>query len=133
MPIDATRGPAARALLQKLDAEDADKARLAQDGDADATLNAAAAPNDIEALLDQVDADVRAFLITDDVHYRSLALLRAAAAGVPDRRSFRTTPANALWAHGRRPPVPAPAVIPTPTGRRRPRCFRTARRPKTYR
>lgn len=75
---DATRGPAARALLQKLDADDTDQARLAQDGDADATLNATAAPDDVEALLDQVDADVRAYLISGDARYRSLALQRAA-------------------------------------------------------
>jgi len=80
---DATRGPAARALLLKLDADDADPARLAQDADADATLNATAAPNDVEALLEQVDADVRAYLVTQDVRYRSLALLRAAQAVFP--------------------------------------------------
>lgn len=75
---DPLRGAAARALLQKLDAEDTDAARLAQDGDADATLNVAAAPNDAEALLEQVGADVGAYLLTKDAHYRSLALLRAA-------------------------------------------------------
>ncbi|HEV8021042.1 MAG TPA: hypothetical protein VGP41_07240 [Candidatus Lustribacter sp.] len=80
---DAARGPAARALLQKLDAEDADQTRLAQDGDADATLNATGAPDDVEALLDQVDADVRAYLITGDARYRSLALQRAAQAVFP--------------------------------------------------
>jgi hypothetical protein len=80
---DASRGAAARALLQKLDAEDADPVRLAQDGDADATLNAAAAPNDVEALLEQAGADVGAYLLTKDVHYRSLALLRAAQPAFP--------------------------------------------------
>lgn len=80
---DPVRGAAARALLQKLDAEDADPVRLAQDGDADATLNVAASPNDVEALLEQVDADLRAYLITRDIRYRSLALLRAAQPNFP--------------------------------------------------
>jgi SAM-dependent methyltransferase len=80
---DPTRGPAAKALLLKLELDDANPAHLAQDGDADATLNAAAAPNDVEALLEQVDADLRAYLITTDTHYRSLALLRAAQPGFP--------------------------------------------------
>jgi hypothetical protein len=80
---DPVRGERARALLIKLDADDADPVRLAQDADADATLNAAAAPNDVEALLDQVDADVRAYSITKDDHYRSLALLRAAQPSFP--------------------------------------------------
>jgi hypothetical protein len=57
--------------------------RLAQDGDADATLNATASPNDVEALLEQVDADCRAFLISRDARYRSLALLRAAQPNFP--------------------------------------------------
>jgi hypothetical protein len=80
---DPVRGAEARALLAKLDADDADPARLAYDADADATLNATAAPNDVEALLDQVDADLRAYLITKDVNYRSLALLRAAQPAFP--------------------------------------------------
>ena len=80
---DPVRGDAARALLVKLDADDADPNRMAHDADADATLNAAAAPNDVEALLDQVDADLRAYLITKDDRYRSLALLRAAQPAFP--------------------------------------------------
>jgi hypothetical protein len=80
---DPVRGTAARALLVKLDADDADPARLARDADADATQNVAAAPNDVEALLEQVDADIRAYLITKDAGYRSLALLRAAQPGFP--------------------------------------------------
>jgi hypothetical protein len=80
---DPVRGPAAKALLLKLELEDVDPARLAQDGDADATANAAAAPDDVEALLEQVDADLRAYLITKDPHYRSLALLRAAQPSFP--------------------------------------------------
>jgi hypothetical protein len=80
---DPARGDAARALLAKLDADDADPARLAHDADADATLNVNAAPNDVEALLDQVDADLRAYLITKDERYRSLALGRAALPAFP--------------------------------------------------
>ncbi len=80
---DPVRGDAARALLLKLDADDADPVRMAHDADADATLNAVASPNDVEALLDQVDADLRAYLITKDDHYRSLALLRAAQPAFP--------------------------------------------------
>ncbi len=71
------------ALLTKLDADDADPRRLAHDADADATLNAEAAPHDVEALLDQVDADLRAYLITKDDRYRSLALVRAAQPSFP--------------------------------------------------
>jgi len=80
---DPLRGAAARALLTKLDADDADPLRMARDADADATLNAAGAPNDVEALVDQVDADLRAYLMTKDVRYRSLALLRAAQPAFP--------------------------------------------------
>jgi len=75
---DPVRGAAARALLAKLDAEDADTAKLAFAADADATANLAAFPNDAEALLDQVRADVRAFALTHDPQFRSAALARAA-------------------------------------------------------
>lgn len=75
---DPSRGAAAKALLAKLDVEDANLATLAHDADADATANAAAYPNDVEALIDQVDADLRAYDLTKDVHYRSIALARAA-------------------------------------------------------
>jgi SAM-dependent methyltransferase len=80
---EAAGAYADKALLLKLELDDADPARLAQDGDADATLNVTAAPNDVEALLEQVDADLRAYLITKDPHYRSLALLRAAQPSFP--------------------------------------------------
>ena len=80
---DPVRGEQARALLVKLDADDADPVRMASDADADATLNAVAAPSDVEALIEQVEADLRAYLLTKDVHYRSLALLRAAQPSFP--------------------------------------------------
>ena len=75
---DPARGPAARGLLAKLDAEERDVHRLAADADADATANAATHPGDVEALLEQVDADVRAYAVSNDARYRSLALLRGA-------------------------------------------------------
>jgi hypothetical protein len=75
---DPARGPAARALLAKLDAEDRSTTTLAFDADADATANVALYRNDAEALLDQVKADVRAYQLTKDPHFRSAALARAA-------------------------------------------------------
>jgi len=75
---DAQRGAAAKALLAKFDAEDADTATLARDADDDATAEVTAYPGDAEALLDQADADIRAYRMTKEVRYRSLALARAA-------------------------------------------------------
>ena len=75
---DPVRGASARALLQKLDAEDADPLLLARDAVAGATLNISLAPNDVEALIEQVEANLRAYLIAKDVSYRSRALLLAA-------------------------------------------------------
>jgi len=80
---DPMRGDRARGLLAKLDAEEDDLARLAADADADATANAAAYPGDAGALVDQVDADLRAYAIAKDPRYRSLALLRAAQPRFP--------------------------------------------------
>jgi len=80
---DPERGVAARALLTKLDAEDADTTTLARDADADASAIAATYPNDVDALLDQVDADVRAYGMSKDTAYRSLALARAAQPAFP--------------------------------------------------
>jgi hypothetical protein len=80
---DPTRGVAAQALLAKLDAEDADLATLAHDADADATANAANYSGDVQALLGQVDADVRAYGLGKDTYYRSLALARAAQPNFP--------------------------------------------------
>jgi hypothetical protein len=94
---DPTRGPQARALLQKLDADDADPVRLARDADADATANVALAPNDAEALIEQVDADLRAYLLTKDERYRSLALLRAAQPAFPIAMLSDET-STPLWA-----------------------------------
>ncbi len=97
---DPVFGARAKALLTKLDAEDADPHRLALDAIADAAANIAAFPNDAEALVEGVDANMRAYLITGDVAYRSQALLAAAQATfpiglVPDDGS------SALWAAAR--------------------------------
>ncbi len=80
---DPQRGPAAQALLAKLDAEDADNDRLAHDADADATALTKDYPNDVQALLGQVEADLRAYNLTHDTAWRALALGRAAQATFP--------------------------------------------------
>jgi hypothetical protein len=80
---DPQRGPAARALVAKLDAEDADVATLAHDADADATALTVAYPGDVQALLGQVDADLRAYNLTEDARWRTLALQRAAQPAFP--------------------------------------------------
>ena len=80
---DPARGAAAQALLVKLDAEDASFVTLAHDADADATANAANYANDTQALLSRVDADVRAYDLTKDPYFRSLALQRAAQPDFP--------------------------------------------------
>lgn len=95
---DPVRGDQARALLAKLDAEDVDPAVLAHDADADATLNVEGSPGDPEALLEQVDADVRAWLITKDARYRSLALLRAAQPVFPIGDVPDDADGKVLWA-----------------------------------
>ena len=75
---DPQRGAAASALLAKLDAEDADAARLARDGDADATALAQRYPGDVQGLVGQVDVDLRAYNLTGDTAWRLLAFQRAA-------------------------------------------------------
>ena len=80
---DAQRGPAAKALLTKLDADDANYTTLAHDADADADANASNYPGDVQALLGRVDADVRAYELSKDPYYRSLALQRAAQPDFP--------------------------------------------------
>jgi hypothetical protein len=99
---DPTRGPSARALLAKLDAEDASPSRLAFDADADATANLAAYPDDAEALLDQVQADVRAYELTHDPQFRSLALGRAAQAIFPIGEVGADGPSVLAYAHDAR-------------------------------
>jgi len=80
---DPDRGPNARALIAKLDAEEADPGTLARDADLDAAALARAYPDDVQALLGQVEADFRAYNLTGDVHWRTIALQRATQATFP--------------------------------------------------
>jgi hypothetical protein len=80
---DPERGPAAQALLAKLDAEDANFSTLAKDADSDAVANADNYPGDVQALLGRVDADVRAYGLSRDSYYRSLAMQRASQPDFP--------------------------------------------------
>jgi hypothetical protein len=72
----------ARDLLQRVNSEN-DSTELARLADADATANVRAYPGDIDALLIRVEADWRAWLLTHDPSWRSLALARAAAPNFP--------------------------------------------------
>jgi hypothetical protein len=80
---DPDRGANARALIAKLDAENASTATLAHDADADAEVLAQRYPGDVQALLGQVEADMRAYNLTGDARWRTLALQRAAQASFP--------------------------------------------------
>lgn len=72
----------AQALLERADAED-DPQQLAQYADEDATANVRNYPGNTDALLVQVEADWRAWLITHDPSWRSLALQRASLPTFP--------------------------------------------------
>ena len=74
---DPVRKPKAQALLLKLSADDADPKALARDADLDATAIAVQYPRDADALIGQVDADLRAYALTHDTNYRAIALARA--------------------------------------------------------
>jgi hypothetical protein len=80
---DPQRGPSARALLTKLDAEAASTAALAHDADADSALLADKYPDDVQALLGQLEADLRAYNLTGDVRWRTLAFQRASQNAFP--------------------------------------------------
>jgi len=80
---DPVRGAAARAIIAKLDAEAADIVKLARDADADANALAQTYPTDVQALIGQVEADLRAYNLTQDTRWRTLALQRAAQAAFP--------------------------------------------------
>ena len=80
---DPQRGSAARAIIAKLDAEDAAVATLAHDADADAAALVQKYPGDVQALLGQVDADLRAYNLTRDPSWRGLAITRAAQPSFP--------------------------------------------------
>jgi hypothetical protein len=72
----------AQALLQRVNSED-DPALLARLADADATANVKTYPGDVDPLLIQVEADWRAWLLTQNRAWLSLALQRAAAPNFP--------------------------------------------------
>lgn len=69
-------------LLRRVNSAD-DPEQLARLADADATANVRAYPGDADALLIQVEADWRAWLLTRNPSWRSLALARAAAPSFP--------------------------------------------------
>lgn len=79
---DPTLISQAQALLQRVNAED-DPEQLAHFADEDATANLQTYPKDVDALLIQVEAAWRAWLLTRDPSWRSLALQRAAAPDFP--------------------------------------------------
>lgn len=72
----------AQALLERVNSENAPQT-LARDADADAVANAQEYPHDVTADLQQVEADWRAWLLTSDASWRSLAFERAAQPDFP--------------------------------------------------
>ncbi len=80
---DPALGVRAKAVLAKLDAEQSDAQLLARDAVADAAANVTTYPGDAEALIDYVDANMRAYLITKTPAFRSQALLSAAQSVFP--------------------------------------------------
>jgi hypothetical protein len=69
-------------LLARINAEDAPE-RLALLAQSDAQENVRAYPGDVDAALQEVEADWRAWLLTHDWSWRTLALQRTAAANFP--------------------------------------------------
>jgi hypothetical protein len=80
---DPQRGEAARAIIAKLDAERASTDKLAHDADTDAAALAEKYPRDVQSLIGQVDADLRAYNLTRDTRWRTLALQRASQVAFP--------------------------------------------------
>ncbi len=72
----------AGAILRRVNAED-DPEALARYADADATANLKNYPHDVDAILQQLEADWRGWLLTHDPKWRSLAFERAAAPSFP--------------------------------------------------
>lgn len=72
----------AQQLLRRVNSED-DPTELAKLADEDATANVKNYPGDVDALLIQVEANWRAWLLTHEASWRSLALARAAAPSFP--------------------------------------------------
>lgn len=69
-------------LLERVNSEDHPE-RLAELADADAAANVKAYPGDVNAMLQQVEADWRAWLLTNDPSWRTLAFAHAASANFP--------------------------------------------------
>jgi hypothetical protein len=80
---DPGRAAAARDLLARLDAGDTDVKTLAKVAEADAAAIVSDYRTDPNALIAQVDTDVRAYNLTKDQTYRALALERVAARSFP--------------------------------------------------
>ncbi len=80
---DPTRAQEARAILARLDAADADVGALARIAELDAAAIVQEYHRDPETLLLQVDTEVRAYNLTKDAKYRSLALEHVAAPEFP--------------------------------------------------
>ncbi|MGA8535509.1 MAG: hypothetical protein WB615_15480 [Candidatus Tumulicola sp.] len=72
----------AGAMLERVNSED-EPEKLARLADADATANLQTYPRDVDALLTQVEANWRGWVLTRDPAWRSLALQRAAAPDFP--------------------------------------------------
>lgn len=72
----------AQGLLRRVNSENAPE-ELARLADEDATANVKAYPGDVDALLIQCEAPWRAWLLTHNPQWRSLALSRAAAPNFP--------------------------------------------------
>jgi hypothetical protein len=72
----------AGAMLQRVNSEE-DPENLARLADADATANLQTYPRDVDALLTQVEANWRGWVLTHDPAWRTLALQRAAAPDFP--------------------------------------------------
>ncbi len=79
---DPTLVAQAQALLERVNSENAPET-LANDADADARANAKAYPHDVTAELQQLEADWRAWVLTRDPSWRSLAFERAAQPNFP--------------------------------------------------
>jgi hypothetical protein len=80
---DPARAEAARAILMRLDASDADVKALAKLAETDAAANVKEFHDDPDALIAQADTDVRAYYLTKDPSYRSIALGRVAEESFP--------------------------------------------------
>jgi hypothetical protein len=79
---DTTLIGQAGGMLERVDSE-TDPEKLARLADVDSAANLATYPRDVDALLQQVEANWRGWLLTRDPAWRTLALARAAAPDFP--------------------------------------------------